>query len=208
MKKWIWILSGVVGMSLIFFWFWYPERPMKNVPIRQTGPIVFLGDSLVEGVGATSDHDMPSLLTQALGEPVLNYGVAGDTTARARTRLEPILGRSPRLTLVLLGGNDFLQKVPREQIKNNLVTIVTELQSTGSAVLLLGVRSGIVSGGSDEFYEEIANQTESAYEEDILQGVFGNPQLMSDAIHPNNLGYAKIVNERLLPAMKRLLDEK
>lgn len=207
MKVWIGIFCGLVVAGFAVFWFWFQERPLKNVPIRQAGPIVFLGDSLVEGVGATSQHDMPSLLAQALGEPVLNYGVAGDTTALAQARLDPILGRKPRLTIVLLGGNDFLQKVPREQIANNLVGIVTALQATGSAVLLLGVRSGILSGGSDEFYESLAIQTGSAYEKDVLKGVFGDPALMSDAIHPNDAGYAYIVHKRLLPSVQALLKQ-
>lgn len=208
MKKWMIALCIAVGIGFVMYLLWFQDRPIKNTPIRKAGPIVFLGDSLVEGVGATQGHDMPSLLTQALGEPVLNYGVAGDTTALARMRLEVMLKQKPRLTIVLLGGNDFLQKVPREQTQSNLVAIVTELQATGSAVLLLGVRSGVLSGGSDEFYEEIAKQTGSAYERDMLAGVFGNPQLMSDAIHPNDLGYAKIVGQRLLPAIQDLLKKK
>ena len=41
---------------------------------------------------------------------------------------------------------------------------------------------------------------------DILHGIIGNPDLMSDAIHPNDRGYA-IVADRLEPALQSFLSE-
>lgn len=197
------LLLGSLGLGFFGYW-WFDEPQVKNVPIVQTGPIVFFGDSLVEGVGASPGKDMPSLLSVSLEEPVLNYGVAGDTTRLALLRLDAVLETKPRLVLVLLGGNDFLRQIERSETADNLERIIAQLQKEGAAVLLLGVRSGIVSGGSDALYETVAKDTEAAYERDVLKGIFGNPSLMSDAIHPNDRGYAKIV-ERLLPTLQKLL---
>lgn len=199
--------SLTLGLTVIVgsFWLW-SERTIKNFPSQNTGSIVFFGDSLVEGVGASAGQDMPSQLTRALGMPVLNYGVAGDTTIDGLARLDQALEEKPKLAIVLLGGNDFLRKIDRTTTANNLEAITNAFHNEGSVVLLLGVRSGIIGGGADELFEGVAEKTGAAYEEDVLKGVFGNPSLMSDAIHPNAMGYTKIV-ERLLPTIRELIGQ-
>ncbi len=209
--SWRSILIGiglVIGGGLLLWFLLRAEPEIKNAELNEknTGPILFFGDSLVEGVGASQGKDMPSQLSLALKEPMLNYGVAGDTTEGALLRIDQAVAENPRLAIVLLGGNDFLRKIPREQTAANLEEIITKFQARGAIVLLLGVRSGIIGGGSDDFYEAIAIKTGAAYEEDVLKGVFGNQSLMSDAIHPNDAGYTKIV-ERLLPVIEDLLDK-
>lgn len=192
----------LVGLTALFF---LPETSVKNVPLRTTGPILFFGDSLVEGVGATAGHDLSTLLTQSLGEPVLNYGVAGDTTQQGLARLPSARSEKPKLVLVLLGGNDFLQKTPRAETFTNLEKIITGFQSDGAAVVLIGVRSGLIGGGADDEYEALAEKAGAFYIEDALKGVFGDATLMSDAIHPNDRGYEKIakrITEDILPILK------
>lgn len=168
------------------------------------GPILIYGDSLAEGVGSTLGRDLGSLLERELGLPVLNYGVAGDTSDLGLARLSLALREKPRLVLLILGGNDFLKRIPREQTFQNLERIITAVQEEGAIVVLVGVRSGIIGGGADREFERLAKQTGAAYVEDILQGVFGDPTLMSDAIHPNDRGYARIA-ERIVPLLKELL---
>lgn len=70
--------------------------------------------------------------------------------------------------------------------------------------MVLGVRSGIIGGGADEEFEALAERTGSVYMSDVLSGVFAQSDLMSDAIHPNDTGYAKIA-ERLAPELVKLL---
>ncbi len=193
-------IAIVIG-TLLAAWIGYVlfgSQSVKNVPLRPNGPILFFGDSLVEGVGASVGHDLPALLTKSLGEPVLNYGAAGDTTEQGFSRVTVAVAEHPRLVLVLLGGNDFLRKVPRDETFSNLKRIVDTFQSDGAAVVIIGVRSGIVGGGSDDRYEALARETGSMYVEDALKGVFGDPTLMSDAIHPNDRGYQKIADRLVL----------
>lgn len=198
-------IGGVLLASLAWY-FLSSGNQIKNVPLRSVGPILFFGDSLVEGVGATVGHDLPALLAKNLSEPVLNYGVAGDTTRQGLARTPAAMEEHPRLVLVLLGGNDFLQKIPRDETFANLKSIVTAFQSDGAAVVLIGVRSGIIGGGADDRYEMLAEGTGSAYVEDALKGVFGDPAFMSDAIHPNDRGYEKIA-ERLIPVVREIIGE-
>lgn len=206
MRQWI-IIGSIGALSVGLIWYLFSGAgPVKNVPLRSSGPILFFGDSLVEGVGATVGHDLPTLLTQELGEPVLNYGVAGDTTRLGLARVKGAVAEHPRLVLILLGGNDFLQKVPRDETFANLKSIITTFQSDGAAVVMIGVRSGIVGGGADDRYETLAEETESAYVEDALKGVFGNPGLMSDAIHPNDRGYEKIA-ERIVSEIDHIFED-
>lgn len=207
LKKIIFGFTGILLILGLSWYFWSDDRTLKNVPLRPNGPIVFFGDSLVEGVGATAGHDLPALLSEGLGEPVLNYGIAGNTTRLGKARAGAMVGEThPRLVLLLLGGNDFIQKVPRDETFANLEQIITSFQSDGAAVMLIVVRSGLIGGGADEAYEALAEKTESLYVEDVLQGVFGDSALMSDAIHPNDRGYEKIAG-RLLPLIRKLLVE-
>lgn len=202
------IVGSIVAILIVIAVGWYflsGDNAVKNVPLRGEGPILFFGDSLVEGVGATGGNSLPALLSKSLGEPVLNYGVSGDTTRQGLIRLSVAREENPRLVLVLLGGNDFLQKVPRTETFTNLEKIITGFQSDGSAVVLIGVRSGIVGGGADDEFEELAKKTHAYYVEDILAGVFANQSLMSDAIHPNDRGYEKI-SARILDEIRPLLE--
>lgn len=196
------ILAGI-GLGWVFF---HGRSAVKHIPLTQTGPILFFGDSLVEGTGASSGHDLPALLAQSLGEPVLNYGAAGDTTRQSLKRVEVAVAEQPRLVLLLLGGNDFLQRVPRDETFANLENIIGTFQAAGAAVVLIGVRSGIIGGGADDRYRALAAETQSYYIEDVLQGIFGDPALMGDAIHPNDRGYQKIA-DRLLPEITALLKQ-
>lgn len=194
------VISGIGVAYLVF-----RDQPLRNVPLRSTGPILFFGDSLVEGVGASTGHDLPNLLERGLGEPVLNYGIAGDTTRQGLARVSSAVIEHPRVAIILLGGNDFLQKIPREETFENLRSIISAFQSDGAAIVLIGVRSGIIGGGADGWYETLAEETKSLYIEDILKGVFGDPALMSDAVHPNDRGYEKI-SERIISEIAPLLD--
>lgn len=184
------VLVGVVA------WYFLKGPSLKNYPSTSTGPVLMFGDSLVEGVGASAGQTLPDQLSRLLKSPVLNYGVSGDTTRDALLRLNQAVAQKPRIAIILLGGNDFLKKIPREETFANLEKIVTAFQAEGSITVVLGVRSGIVGGGADAEYEALAKETKSLYMSDVLAGLFGRSELMSDALHPNDRGYAKIA-ERL-----------
>lgn len=202
----LWLMAVSLLILAGFLWWWLASDsyPIRNFPSAKSGPILVFGDSLAEGVGGAPDHDLATLLGQSLHEPVLNYGVAGDTTALALARLASPVDESPKLVIVILGGNDFIKRVPRQETFSNLKTIITAFQDQGAIVIVAGVRSGLIGGGADDAFASLAKETGAAYLEDILGGVFGRNEFMSDAVHPNAAGYTKIA-ERFVPLVEKLI---
>ncbi len=189
------LVSGaliLVVISLVIFV--RGNEKIKNYPPKD-GPIVAFGDSLVAGVGSTPGNDFVSVLSTKIGEPIINLGISGDTTAGGLARIDSLLDENPRVVILLLGGNDFIRKVPREETFSNLRTFIDKIQAGGSAVVLLGVRGGLISDSADELFEDLAKETGSAYVPNVLSGLFADSRYMSDAIHPNDAGYAKVADK-------------
>ncbi len=203
-KALLFVSVGAVLIGLLVFWYFSRDWEIKNYPSSKSGPVLMFGDSLVEGVGATAGNTLPDQLGKSIGISILNYGVSGDTTRDGLARLSPALKENPKVAIILLGGNDFLKKIPREETFQNLEKIVVAFQAQGSITVVVGVRSGIVSGGADEEYEALAERTGSIYASDVLSGVFAHSDLMSDALHPNDRGYQQIA-ERLTPLLSKYL---
>ena len=98
----------------VCYWWYTQDTVVKNTP--KTVPkedlvIVAIGDSLVEGVGATAGHDFVSLLSQKIAIPITNLGVGGDTSSQVLARLDEALDLKPHIVILLVGGNDALQKI-------------------------------------------------------------------------------------------------
>ena len=170
----------------------------ENYPIVNFPPkgaiIVAFGDSLTEGIGATSeDRGYVPILEKRLGVTIINKGVRGDTTARALARIDDVLALKPNTVVVFLGGNDIIQRVPRETTFENLTTIIARLQQEGSVVLLVGL-DGIVGHAYQKDFDVLAKKTGSLYVPNVLNGITGNSTLLADEVHPNDAGYLKIAD--------------
>lgn len=199
------LIIGTLAVSIVLVMWAYARvhYPLQNVPLRGNRIVAF-GDSLVVGIGADPGSDWVSVVSRSLGLPIVNAGVAGDTTASALARIDTILEPPPDLVIVLLGGNDALQRLPVPSTIQNLRAIIEKIQERGAAVLLLGVRGGIIG---DPYHRELAGlarQTRAGYVPNILDSVWGNSHVMADEIHPNNTGYYIIAN-RLMPYLEHLL---
>ncbi|MEK7118134.1 MAG: GDSL-type esterase/lipase family protein [Patescibacteria group bacterium] len=204
-KNIAYLLIGI-GAILIFFQFifWFGTSwQITNYPPRG-GSIVAFGDSLVLGVGATDGRDFVALLSEMIGEPIENFGSSGDTTAIGLARIGQVVEKHPRIVILLLGGNDYLRQIPREQTFKNLETIISRLQSDGVLVVLLGVRGGLLIDHFDTDFEMLAKRMHTAYVQNVLDGLFGNARFMSDGIHPNDEGY-RLIAEKIYPVLSRVL---
>lgn len=202
MKKSVMIGLGAIFVVLIVV-FLSGGPKITNYPTKE-GPIVAFGDSLVYGTGSTPGNDFVSILSRRLGEPIENLGLPGRTTEMGFEALGEVLERSPRITLMLLGGNDYLRKVPIDETFYNLREMIEALQKQGSLVVLLGVRGGLLNDRFDSYFEDLAEETGSLYVSDVLDGLLADSQYMSDAIHPNDAGYARIA-ERVYEAMRDIV---
>ncbi len=166
-----------------------PPPPVKN-PRPAGENIICFGDSLTYGTGASPGMDYPSQLSRLIGRPVINAGMPGDTTRSALTRLErDVLERSPRIVLITLGGNDLKNRQDREQAFRNLRAIITSIQARGALVIVGGLDVPVWGRGFQEQYRRVSEETGAVLVPDVLKGLLGNPERMSDAIHPNDAGY-------------------
>ncbi len=205
MPKWSGAVLAVLVLSALgYYFFGGPgKRDVANYPSTGTDVIAF-GDSLVAGTGSTPQHDFVSVLSGKAGVPIVNLGVPGNTTAQGLARLEELDPYRPRIVLLLLGGNDYLQKVPIDATFANLAKIIENLQARGAMVVLLGVRGGVFGDPYGSEYEKLSRRYRTAYVPDVLDGLLGKRQYMSDPVHPNDAGYA-LIAERIYPVLKALM---
>lgn len=194
----------IAGLALAAFLIFRGNLPRAA---RPTGGETFVafGDSLVAGQGATAGQDFVSKLSSRVGVPIINAGHNGDTTGAALERLDQdVLSLNPRVVIVLLGGNDFLRGVPREETFRNLGAIVERIRERGSAVILVAVSVGLFSDPNSEQYEKLARQEKAGLVPDILDNIMGHQDRMSDQIHPNDVGY-KMMADRIEPLLRDLM---
>jgi acyl-CoA thioesterase-1 len=177
----------------------------REVPhATREGPVVAFGDSLVYGTGS-SGGGFVRLLEQRLGRPIENLGVPGDTTAAGLARLDEVLALHPSVVILLLGGNDYLRQVPQDETFANLATIIQRLQVEGAAVLLAGVRGGLIRDNFAARFEELSEQYGTGYVHDVLDDTLGVKAYMTDQVHPNDAGY-RVIADRVYPVLVSMLE--
>lgn len=204
MTKRYFLWGGLVVIVAILFLLFRPYASVANYPPKND-VIVAFGDSLIKGVGATEGNDFVSLLAQKINRPIINMGTSGETTGQGLLRINEPLSKNPgTVILLLLGGNDHLQKVPKEETFSNLRQIITKFQESRALVVLLGMRGGLLNDSFKSDFENLASETHVVYVPDVLDGLFGDARYMSDAVHPNDIGYA-MVAEKVYGAVKGYL---
>jgi lysophospholipase L1-like esterase len=197
---------AVAGVLVIAAWLLWPSRYSRvaNLGSRGTGVIAF-GDSLTAGYGAQQGEDYPSKLSSLIGTTVINAGVSGDTTESALARLDnDVLTRGPRIVIVGLGGNDFLQGVPIATTERNLRSAVRAIHGAGAMVVILGFRFPTLGASYEKMYANVAGDERCLLIPDLLDGILSNPSLKSDEIHPNARGY-QLMAERVAGPCKKLI---
>jgi len=195
----------VAGVLWQLFSLYLDQATITNFPARGSH-IIALGDSLTSGVGASSpERGYVGHLEKRLGVIIENRGVSGNTTRDGLERLKSdVLDANPDIVMILLGGNDYLRRIPESETFANLRIIITEIHKTGAVVLLVGIRGGLLADKFADNFESLATETGSAFVPNVLDSILGDPKLMSDQIHPNDLGYERIT-DKLAPTLQLLL---
>ena len=170
-------------------------------PSLSSGPlkIVAFGDSLTSGHRLPKKDAYPAVLERTMHEAglpfaVVNDGVSGDTTAGGIRRLDAALAEHPQIMIVAFGANDGLRGVPVTQVRANLERIISSAQAKGISVLLVGMEALPLYGWQytidfHNMYPALAGKFNVPLVPFMLNGVFGNPDLMStDGVHPNAEG--------------------
>lgn len=166
--------------------------------------ILAFGDSLTFGTGAMAEHSYPAELSRLTGRTVINAGVPGETSAEGLRRLPAVLDEvRPALVLLCLGGNDMLRQLDRTSMRDNLATMIREIQQRGVPVVLIAVpEPRLLSLRPEPGYAALANQHGLLLEAEVLSEVLGDRGLRSDPIHPNAQGYRALA-EALARRLKK-----
>ena len=156
--------------------------------------ILAVGDSLTAGFGAPKGADYPAQLAQILGRKVINGGVSGDTSAQALARLPDLLVQKPKLVVVSIGGNDFLQRQPESGTRENIRKMVADIRATGVPAVLVAIphfTTGALLGMVSEhpLYAELADELDVPLLKGAWADILGDKDLKSDAVHANAAGY-------------------
>src|SRR5262249_51408353 len=167
--------------------------------------VVFLGDSITAGDGVARDVTFPHRLGTALGVPVRNAGISGDTTWRALERLEAdVLVHRPKVVVVELGVNDEVDyHRPSTETLRNLGRIARRLRKEGIGVVL--VYTPFAEFDAPVYRDglrQIARDERARLVEDFYDGIL--PGLSVDGVHPSAEGHARLA-ARLEPVLRSLL---
>ncbi len=191
MKKLVFPVLAVLVLLAGYQLFFSKPAIRNSTPAGEN--IICFGDSLTAGTGAAENMDYPSQLSHMIAKPIINAGIPGDTTASALARLdEDVLARSPRIVLITLGGNDLKNRISRETAYRNLKRIIVSIQDRGALVVVGGIRIPFWGRGFGEMYATVCHETKALLIDNIFDGIIGDKDLMSDPIHPNERGYARM----------------
>jgi acyl-CoA thioesterase I len=175
----------------------------KLEPLASDAVVLAFGDSLTFGTGATENESYPAQLEKLIGRRVVRAGVPGEVTRQALARLPGALDEhAPRLLVLCIGGNDFLQRLDRREAEANVREMVKIARGRGVGVLLVGTPEPGLSVAPPAFYAAVAKEFGLPYEGAAIGEVLRDASLKSDPIHPNARGY-RVIAERLAETLKR-----
>ena len=190
MKKLIYLLFILILASC-------GSHKEKHIAIPQGATVLILGDSLSYGTGANAGEDYPSLLTKTTGWKIINEGVPGNTTAQGLERLPALLEKTqPKLLIVQLGGNDFLQQKPQTETIANLKAILALAKEKGVTSVMVAIpelsplKAAFGNLSDHPLYEKLAQETATPLVTDVFSDVLSDATLKADQVHPNAQGYA------------------
>ncbi len=184
---------------LIFFLF--------NLLIAKANTILFLGDSLTEGLGVSKQDAFPKLVETLIQTElkkdiiVINGGVSGSTTSDGLARLKWYLKKKPSIVFLALGVNDGLRGLDLEQSQKNLEEIIRYAQKSHAKVLLAGMLIPPNYGPEySERFKKMYQQIKVKYHLKsmpfLLDGIAGKKEFnQRDGIHPNEEGHKHIAKK-------------
>jgi acyl-CoA thioesterase-1 len=183
---------------------------------QTTKNILFLGDSLTEGLGVSKEDAYPSLVENLIQTElnkdinIINAGVSGSTSSDGLSRLQWYLKKKPYIVFLALGVNDALRGLDLQQTQKNLEEIIKYAQKSNAKVLLAGMLippnyGAVYSERFREMYQELQVKYELKSLSFLLEGVAGKQELnQSDGIHPNEKGH-KVIAKKVFNFIKEEL---
>jgi len=185
------ILAFVTLLTIALIIFMKESKTDERSMVLKEGSVILaFGDSLTNGFGVRREFSYPSQMKKKTGLKIINAGVDGELSSEGLARLPSYLKDKVDLVILCHGGNDILQKRSAKEIKNNLLAMIKLIKENGSEVLLVGVPDFSIFGlDTHKLYEEVADESDILFEDEILTQIERDPAFKSDYIHPNEKGY-------------------
>ncbi len=166
-------------------------KPLPSLSYSDT--ILAFGDSLTAGYGTSKDKSYPAVLAELTGRTVINAGISGETTQQGLERFEATLEKhSPRLIILLMGGNDILQNLSFATAKQNLASMIEIAKRRNIPVIFLGVPEKNLFSDAAPIYQELADEHGLVFDNALVGKLLKSPGLKSDTVHLNANGYRKL----------------
>jgi acyl-CoA thioesterase-1 len=212
---------ALTGVVLVSGCAWTRAGTPRMLRADRTAPLVYvaLGDSTVEGVGATSPGaNYVGRLHERLRAVypharTTNLGVAGATSADVvAAQLDRAIALAPDLVTVSIGPNDITGRVSVREYERHIDTIFTRLRKETIAVVVVNLLPDLavtprfrgdaareaVGRLSIEFNDALSRRAHEhgvevvdLYNPSRVE-VMARPELVaSDGYHPSDLGYAR-----------------
>jgi len=167
--------------------------------------VVLFGDSITAGYGLPEDQALPRQLASWFEQngrqlEIRNGGLSGDTTSGGRARVDWTMSDDVDVAVVALGGNDMLRAIPPMETKQNLESIIEQIQSKDIRVILAGMIARPNYGPDyaetfNQIYPDLADRYGISLYPFLLDGVAAVPAMnQPDGIHPNAEGVERIVS--------------
>jgi acyl-CoA thioesterase I len=186
---------------------------------RKPYTILFLGDSLTEGLGVEKDDAFPALVDAKLKAwkpgccTVLNGGSSGSTSASGVRRLQWYAKAKPDLVVLALGSNDGLRGVKPADTRKNVEAAIRFCREKHWEVALTGLKvppnyGPEYTAGFARIYPDLAAAYKLPIMPFLLAGVAGEPGLnQADGIHPNEKGH-RILADSVAAFLEPLLEKR
>lgn len=162
--------------------------------------LVFIGDSLTEGLGVAAESSYPGLIEKLIKEKklpwkIINGGVSGATSASAVGRIKWFLKSKPDLIVLALGANDGLRGFAPAETKKNLLQALALAKENNLKIILAGMEMPPNYGKDyrDQFrkvFPELAKEMKVELIPFLLKDVGGKKDFnQADGMHPNEKGH-------------------
>jgi lysophospholipase L1-like esterase len=187
---------------------------------QPTPPLTYvaIGASDAVGVGASdpATNGWVPLFASKLGPSVrlVNLGVSGSTLNQALDeQIAPAVDAQPDVVTVWLAVNDFNARVPLDSYAADLDTLLTQLQTTTHARVLVGnipdlsavaVYQGVDPAGLDaavDSWNQVIAETTARHGDTLVdlyarwQEIQQHPEYVStDGFHPSDAGYQALAD--------------
>lgn len=171
---------------------------------KDTG-IAFIGDSICQNAMLIYG-DWNTILGRS---DCVNYGIGGQTTKECLARIDELASRNYRMVAFICGINDIGRGHTNEEIVANYDGMIKAIREKNPdcefmLVSVLPTTSAFYTGQQEKIlqlnmaYERYASETDGVTYVDVYSsftskaGEYAYPELLSDGLHPNQAGYAKM----------------